>query len=88
MNYTVEWTPEALEELVEIWSDAQYRADAIAASRVINWALADDPLKQRFEVVQGKGTAVHAPLGVDFEIDQANRRVTVTSVWVVSEEFG
>jgi hypothetical protein len=86
MKYTVAWTPEALAELAQVWMDAQDKAGVTAGSSAIDRTLAENPFAPRFELMNGNGTVIHVPLGVDFRVDVADRMVTITSAWLVDEE--
>lgn len=87
MKFTVAWTPEALAELAQVWMDATDKAGVTIGSRTIDRTLAENPFAPRFELVNGNGAVIHVPLGVDFRVDVAARRVTITSAWLVDEEL-
>ena len=86
MRYSVGWTEDAAADLWELWSSPAERAAVTAAALLIDQLLEQNPLDERHEVVNGLGTAIRAPIGVDFSVDVPGRRVLVTAAWPVSED--
>jgi len=86
MNYTVKWTDDASADLWEIWSSPEKRAAVTAAAQFLARLLEANPRHDKYEVVSGFGIAIHEQLGVDFWIDEGNRRVYVTAAWPVRED--
>ena len=81
MRYTVIWTPTAEQELARIWLTHTERGAVTAASSSIDDRLARDPEncgQVYFDTVR---TFAVPPLGVDFEILEADRLVYVLTVW-------
>jgi hypothetical protein len=84
MRYTVLWTPTAEQELAAIWTASADRSAVTAASKEIDRTLSVDPeLKGEvsFDTVR---TLVVDPLGVDFEVVEADRIVYVLAVWDIT----
>jgi len=86
MKHIVAWTDNAMSDFMEIWTSSMDRPAVTAAARYLDQILEVEPLHERHEVVRGFGTAIHAPLGVDFWVDDVARRVFVTAAWPVSED--
>jgi hypothetical protein len=81
MNYTVEWTPAAEQELAALWTSAADRGAVTAAADAIDVALQQDPLTQG-ESRRGPTRVLFVPpLGAYFDVDAAARTVTVWAVW-------
>ncbi len=81
MKYTVAWVPAALIELATIWNDADDRGEVAAASDEIDKQLAMAPLSVG-ESRGGNARIVFAgPLGIDYEVVEDDRMVTVLAVW-------
>jgi hypothetical protein len=85
MGFTVTWTEEAMADFMEIWTSSSDKAALTAAARYVDQLLQREPFHQRYEVIRGSGVVVHAPLAVDFWLDEANRNVYVTAAWPFSE---
>jgi hypothetical protein len=86
MKYTVIWTPHALEQLAELWLEAVDQRGFTEAADTLEKFLRDDPLHQRHEIVDGTGTAVKPPIGIDFRVSEADQIVSVFAVWLVEED--
>jgi len=81
MTYTVEWLPLTLQRLADIWNNAPDRGAVTAAADAIDAALARNPLSQG-EGREGDTRILFVePLAVLYEVDAANRHVTVFDVW-------
>ena len=81
MSYDVRWRKSAENDLAKIWSDAPDRGRITASADEIEDMVAHDPLS--FGESRGDQTRIGfvAPLGVLFDVDIANRRVTVWDIW-------
>jgi len=81
--YVVEWVNEAVRELAEIWvnSDSPERARITSAVTLLDRLLRDEPAEQGESRDGEDRITFAAPLGISYEIDQADRHVTVLSVW-------
>jgi plasmid stabilization system protein ParE len=84
MTYSVAWTPDATADLMELWVSVADKEAVSAATQIIETILKVNPLHERHEVVQGYGTALHGPIGVDFRVDPVRELVVVTTVWQAS----
>jgi hypothetical protein len=84
MRYTVVWQPSAVNDLAAIWLAARNRAAVTAAADEFDRVLRHSPENLgdiRFDTVR---TFVIHPLGIDFEVIEADRIVNVLFVWDVS----
>jgi len=70
--------------LAQLWLDSEDRLAINRASNDLDTMLRDEPLLPRFELVEGKGTAVQPLLGIDFQVSIGNRSVLVFAVWLAS----
>jgi hypothetical protein len=84
MKWTVTWLPSAERTLTDLWVNAPDRNAVAAAANRIDQDLERDPLSAG-ESRQGD-TRIHIvePLAVLFDVDPAQRTVTVWSVWRIS----
>jgi hypothetical protein len=85
MTYTVLWIPPAEQNLATVWMDADDRDAVTSAAHTIDRLLARDPEsvgEVRFDTVR---TLSIAPLGVDYEVIEADRIVYVLAVWDTSK---
>lgn len=80
MNYTVDWSDSALDELAAIWMQATDRAAVTAAEATIHRSLATDPTGNGHFVREGLWRLMVHPLLVHYEIDSGNRFVWITQV--------
>ena len=81
MKYTVVWTPSAEEDLAAIWIGAPDRRAVTTASNAIDALLRTRPQtcgEPRFDTLR---ILVLPPLGVDFDVVEADRIVYVLTVW-------
>jgi plasmid stabilization system protein ParE len=84
MNYSVEWTNSAQQDLAALWVSSSDRGAVTAAADAIDVTLGRDPLGQG-ESRQGSARVMFLPpLGVYYDVDQVARRVTVRAVWHTS----
>jgi hypothetical protein len=85
MSYTVVWNPDAERELAEAWLNAPDQALVTRTAHGIEQVLAREPLtygESRKSSVSR--VAFESPLGIDFEVIEDDKRVIVTSVWLIS----
>jgi hypothetical protein len=81
MTYAVLWTPTAHRDLAQLWLDAADREAVRSAADTL------DAILRRGAHLQGESrydsllVVLAAPLGVDIDVDQANRIVWVLRVW-------
>ena len=81
MRLTVIWTPVAEKRLTEIWLAALDRGDVTAAAARLDELLRNDA-NSRGESRSGDVRVMfEPPLGIDFEVIQADRIVYVLTVW-------
>ena len=80
MNYTVEWDPNALQELAAIWLNAADRQAVTDAEARVDALLGTDPLRHGTPVAEGLYKLTVAPLTVYYSVDQAPRHVEVSKV--------
>ena len=81
MRYTVVWSLAAEMELAELWRLADDRAALSAAANTIDSTLRDDAHDRGESRPNGIRIYHEAPLGVLFQVDQTDRRVSVIDVW-------
>jgi hypothetical protein len=80
MNYSVEWSADALTALATVWMQAPDRAAVTAAQDRIDRLLAADPLAHGTPVSEGLYAITAHPLRALFEVASASRRVKVVGV--------
>jgi hypothetical protein len=68
MKFTLVWTDKEMKELTEIWLQSLNRQAVTDAAKQIDRALEENPLSERHEIVNRFGTAIRAPVGVDFGV--------------------
>ena len=81
MNYQIIWMPRALQELAAIWLATANRNAVTAASNAIDLELAARPHttgRLLFDTVYEYDLP---PLGVEFEVIDADRQVLVLTCW-------
>jgi hypothetical protein len=84
MKYFIEWKPVAEQDLARIWLAAMDRNAVTAASAVLEQNLLFRPLtygeSRRSSVHR---VAFHAPLGIEYEVVEDDKKVIVQGVWAV-----
>jgi hypothetical protein len=83
VRYNVAWTPTAEQQLAALWLTSVDRAAVTSATATIDQVLSVDPEQHgtpNFDTVR---TLVVEPIGVDFEVVDADRIVYVLTVWQV-----
>jgi hypothetical protein len=84
MNYTVLWTSTAEEGLAALWLTEPDRPAITAAANSIDTQLNTDPDQcgeSRYDTVR---VLFVYPLGVEFDVQEQDRVVYVTSVWSIA----
>jgi len=81
MTYTVIWRPEAERRLARIWLAAEDRAAAAHAADALDESLRRAPHAVGESRTAGTRIAFEPPLGILYEIHDADRLVAVLSVW-------
>ncbi len=84
MNYTVEWTPLAVNESAAAWLEASDQWSATHALYLLTQSLASAP----FGVGRPYGSTVQRivisePIGLAFAIVEDDKKVIVQSCWLV-----
>jgi hypothetical protein len=81
--FRVEWLQSALDELTLLWlqAGAAVRQAMTAAVHAIDRQLQTDPENQGESRSGGQRVLFVPPLGVLFEVDAAQRVVTILHVW-------
>jgi mRNA-degrading endonuclease RelE of RelBE toxin-antitoxin system len=80
-HYTVEWRPEAIDDLTDIWSVAPDRRAITLADRVIERLLYRSPQQVGQHVAEGLYKLHEPPLLVFYEIDDNKSFVYVTNAY-------
>ncbi|MFL5246040.1 MAG: type II toxin-antitoxin system RelE/ParE family toxin [Gemmataceae bacterium] len=84
MAYTVTWTPDAEDQLADIWLQANNRASVTVAQARIDSELRLAPFDKGIELSEGLRRITVSPLKVFYEILDTDRLVRVTAVVHVS----
>ena len=81
MKYSVQWKPNAEQQLAQLWVDADDRDAVTAAADAVESAMQRDP-ENLGESRSGMNRVVfEGPLGFSFDVDSARRTVVVLWVW-------
>lgn len=80
MMFTVTWKRKALDELADLWNNADDRNAVAAASDIVDERLGRDPLGFGESRDSGERLAYHGPLAVYFRVDSQRRIVSVLSI--------
>jgi plasmid stabilization system protein ParE len=80
-RYTVVWTPSAEASLTAIWLSSRHRSQLSEAALRIESLLADAPAGLGESRSAGVRVLLQDPLGIEFSVSEADRRVDVISVW-------
>jgi len=84
MNYRVEWTPEAENDLAGLWNIATDQAGVTAASDWLDRHLSRDPLNFGEPWTSSiHRIAVRDPIGVEFEVIEDDKLLLVHSVFAI-----
>ena len=81
MKYTVVWQPAALGKLAELWNAGPDRADITAAANAIDRLLGRDASTQGEAREGNTRILICAPLAVYFQVQEADRLVSVYAIW-------
>ncbi|HEV3204258.1 MAG TPA: type II toxin-antitoxin system RelE/ParE family toxin [Gemmataceae bacterium] len=80
-EFTVEWSPDAEEQLAEIWLNAgDDRQNVTVAQSQIDKELSNNPISKGRDLSEGLRLISVPPLKAFFEIFMHNRLVRVTAV--------
>jgi hypothetical protein len=80
-GYTVYLTPEAENNLAEIWLDAADRPAVTEAEAAIHGFLCSDPVGKGIPVAEGLYKIACAPLVAFYSVNEQHWRVEVTKIW-------
>ena len=81
MRYTVLWTPDAEQDLAEIWMEASDRRGITAAANTIDASLTERPELLGESRDRNVRIAFTWPLAVEFEVLSEDCTVYVLSIW-------
>jgi hypothetical protein len=81
VNFTVVWVPAALDELTEIWLLSPDRNAVTGAVPVIDATLGTAPHSAGVELFPAVCEFTCEPLGVEYEVSDADHLVTILAVW-------
>jgi hypothetical protein len=81
MSYTVEWLPDAEQELAAIWLGAADHTAVTSAAHRIDTRLLADPEHEGESRSLGQRILFDKPLGVLYQVDAGRRHVDVIHVW-------
>ena len=81
MLYTVVWSPEALDKLADLWTQADDREAISRAADVIERSLRNDP-DRLGEEFYGDRLLVESPLAVGFRVIEEDRIADIFDVWI------
>jgi hypothetical protein len=81
VNYSVIWSTTALQQLAAIWLAATNRNAVTASIPAIDLTLSTSPHTTGVVVFDTVYEWTYPPLGVEFEVIDADCRVVVLSVW-------
>ena len=84
MNFAVVWMPDAQNELATIWLAATDRNAVTRASHTIDLLLGTAPHTVGTVLFDTLREYMEPPLGVEFEVIDADRRVFVLTCWDTS----
>ena len=82
MNYTVIWKPSAEQLLADIWLSATVRRAVTIATARIDYLLGNVPTSVGTPLFDTVRSLIVWPLGVEYEVIDADRIVYVLTVWV------
>ena len=84
MNYIVHWTEIALDELAAVWTAATDRNAVTAASHRLELDIAADPYgRGLLRASSANYTAVDLPLGIEYDVIEADKTVRFLRVWSI-----
>ena len=85
--YRVIWVPTALNALTAVWvsADSQTRTRITTAVNSLDVALQRSPLQAGESRGRNRRVALIAPLGIEFEVDEASQTAWVWRVWRFTE---
>ncbi len=84
MRYMEIWTDAAVEKLAQAWLDCVDRNQLTTAAHEIELELSEDPEAVGRPAFDNVREYLHPPLGVEFEVVEADRIVYILSVWLIA----
>ena len=81
MKYRVAWTASAQEHLASVWLASDERQSVTSAAASIDAELREDPESKGESRRAGVRILIARPLGVEYEVIQADCTVYVLAVW-------
>jgi hypothetical protein len=82
VNYVIEWTARAVNQLAAIWLAAADQLAVTQAAHRLEQALARHPLVIGIPRTSSVNrTVIDLPLGMDYEIIEDDKKVRVLRVW-------
>jgi plasmid stabilization system protein ParE len=81
MTYTVVWKPAAEDDLARIWNNADDRSQVSRAADTIDVILRNSPFTYSEERDSPSRVMFIEPLGVNFDVSDADCLVTVWAIW-------
>jgi plasmid stabilization system protein ParE len=81
MNYSVNWLPNAEQELAALWLNSSDRDAITSASSVIDQLLVRDPDNEGESRPNGRRIVFATPLAAIYRIHPDKRQVDVLHVW-------
>lgn len=81
MNFTVQWTESAEQDLADLWSAAPDRAAVTASANAIDVLLSRDPLNQGESRGGDVRILILPPLAVRYRVARSSRTVSIFAVW-------
>jgi hypothetical protein len=83
MNYTVEWTQPAEDELIALWMAAPDQSLMTTAVHRLEQRLQFNPYVGRAHQSSVNRVVLSSPIGIWFDIIEDDRKVLVLSVWPI-----
>jgi hypothetical protein len=84
MIFTVVWSAAAIQALADVWNKSSNRPALSVATNEIDAELRIDPDTVGRATVGMIREWIHPPPGVEFEVNEPDRIVTVLFVWAVA----
>lgn len=81
MSWSVDWEPSAQQQLAQIWTDANDKAEVTDAADFIDQQLAVDPFLWSESREDGSRIMIEPPLAVKYDVDEQQQSVRVWAVW-------
>ena len=79
-RFTVVWTPDAVEQLADLWLRAANREVIVSVVESLDLELTVDPFWKSLELTEGLHYLDLPPIRAVFSVDSANRLVEVARI--------